>query len=513
MSKRARADLHARLAASALRRRATSCSATTASARCCCGASSARTTPPPPGWRRSASAPPRGAPPSARTRPRRSRCCSARSRSCPTTAVRGRCSPRSAPRCSRAASMAAAIRVLDAAIIDAPDMRWRTRAGVEREFARLEGETDAGTERALHVADAALRVLAARARRLRAVPRVGAARAGGLARRQRRARRGGLGPGRASSREEAEDERELSVILGWRATAAVLGPTPVDGRDRPLRDVPRARRREPGRGRAGWSTRWPRCTRCGATSPAPGAASRGQRGPARARGRGATSSPTTRRSCTCWRDGPTAPSSRCGAGLQQARGDRRPRAAGDDRRDARAGAVRAGALGEAGEQCALAADEAAADDIVTQVIWRGVRAKLLARAGPRGGRGARARRASRWSPRPTCSPIAPTRCSTSPRCNARTTSAYQDCRPSRSLAVRAKGQRRRCRAGAVAARPPVRGITGWRSAPTSRRSLRGVDDATARCCSSRARPRRREGSSRRCTSTSPSTLDPRPTTA
>ena len=36
-----------------------------------------------------------------------------------------------------------------------------------------------------------------------------------------------------------------------------------------------------------------------------------------------------------------------------------------------------------GEQCALRAEEAAADDIVTQVIWRGVRARLLARAGDR----------------------------------------------------------------------------------------------------------------------------------
>jgi tetratricopeptide (TPR) repeat protein len=42
-----------------------------------------------------------------------------------------------------------------------------------------------------------------------------------------------------------------------------------------------------------------------------------------------------------------------------------------------------GRFGDAGEQCALAEAEAAGDDIVTQVIWRGVRAKLLARDGDR----------------------------------------------------------------------------------------------------------------------------------
>ena len=72
-------------------------------------------------------------------------------------------------------------------------------------------------------------------------------------------------------------------------------------------------------------------------------------------------------------------------------------------------------FGDAGEQCALAEKEAAADDIVTQVIWRGVRAKLFARAGT--ARPPRRSRATRVAlvDRPICSPIAPTRCSTSPR--------------------------------------------------------------------------------------------------
>jgi tetratricopeptide (TPR) repeat protein len=40
-----------------------------------------------------------------------------------------------------------------------------------------------------------------------------------------------------------------------------------------------------------------------------------------------------------------------------------------------------GRVEEAGELCVLAAGAAPADDIVTQVIWRGVRAKVLARGG------------------------------------------------------------------------------------------------------------------------------------
>ena len=122
--------------------------------------------------------------------------------------------------------MADAIRVLDDAIRDAPDVRWRTRAGVEREFVRLEGEAVAGTARALHVADAALRVLEhegdadgqCRAWSLRAQAHWFAGSVG---------RADGLVGPRGGVREQG-DERELFVILGWRATAAVLGPTPVD---------------------------------------------------------------------------------------------------------------------------------------------------------------------------------------------------------------------------------------------------------------------------------------------
>ncbi len=83
-----------------------------------------------------------------------------------------------------------------------------------------------GIARALHVADAAMTVLAAHD------DAYGQCRAWSL-----RAQAGWFAGtvGRADAAweeaarfaEEVEDERELVQILGWRATAAVLGPTPV----------------------------------------------------------------------------------------------------------------------------------------------------------------------------------------------------------------------------------------------------------------------------------------------
>ena len=125
-----------------------------------------------------------------------------------------------------AGRMSDAIRVLDDAVEQAPEPRLAARARIEREFVRLEAETTAGIDRARSVAEDALPLLEAegdergqcRAWSLHAhadwvAGRVAAADAAwsdaaGLARR-------------------AADERELFAILGWRATAAVLGPTPV----------------------------------------------------------------------------------------------------------------------------------------------------------------------------------------------------------------------------------------------------------------------------------------------
>ena len=236
--------------------------------------------------------------------------------------------------------MAAAIRVLDEAIRDAPDARWRTRAGVEREFARLEGE-------------------ACRARSARctwptppcacsstsATP-TGSAGRGGCARRRTGSPAASAAPrppGTARRSSRSADERELFVILGWRATAAVLGPTPSTRRSRAARRSASASAQAPWRSR-GWSTRWPRCTRCEATSPQAHACLDAANAVLRelAGWSGFVShhealvqllagTPRARRG------------SRCGR-AEEARGDRRPRAAGHDRRDARAGAVRPGPL-------------------------------------------------------------------------------------------------------------------------------------------------------------------------
>jgi class 3 adenylate cyclase/tetratricopeptide (TPR) repeat protein len=124
-----------------------------------------------------------------------------------------------------AGRMAEAIAVLDDAIARAPNSRLAARARVEREFVRLEVETSAGPEHAQRVVDELLPVLAGdahgecRALSLRAqalwiagsIERADAA----WAQAAIRAR-------------EAGDDRELFAILGWRATAAVFGPTPVD---------------------------------------------------------------------------------------------------------------------------------------------------------------------------------------------------------------------------------------------------------------------------------------------
>ena len=114
--------------------------------------------------------------------------------------------------------------VLDRAVARAPEPRLRTRAEVERELVRLETELGSGTDRARRVADAALPVLR------EAGDELGQCRVWLL--------RGQLAwhAGRAADADEAwrsaartaAGRRELFDVIGWRATAAVLGPTPVD---------------------------------------------------------------------------------------------------------------------------------------------------------------------------------------------------------------------------------------------------------------------------------------------
>jgi tetratricopeptide (TPR) repeat protein len=120
-----------------------------------------------------------------------------------------------------------ATRVLDEAIAQAPAPGLEARARLEREFVRLETETTASIEQSRLVADAVLPLLehdgddsgTGRAWSLRAqVAWIG----------------GRVGEADAAWCEAAEwarrarDERELFDVLRWRATAAVLGPTPVD---------------------------------------------------------------------------------------------------------------------------------------------------------------------------------------------------------------------------------------------------------------------------------------------
>ena len=125
-----------------------------------------------------------------------------------------------------AGRMTEALEVLDAAITGAHEAPLRARAEVEREFVRLETQPGAGSERAARVADGAMPVLVraaddhgqARVWALRAQIAWGAGEVG---------RADDAWSEAAACARRAGDERELFQIVGWRATAAVLGPTPV----------------------------------------------------------------------------------------------------------------------------------------------------------------------------------------------------------------------------------------------------------------------------------------------
>jgi DNA-binding SARP family transcriptional activator len=109
---------------------------------------------------------------------------------------------------------------------DADDPRLEARAGVERQLVRLQAGTSLGVEPARRVADAALEELGrhgddlglCRAWRLRAWIAWIESRVAAADEAWRRA---------ATHARRADDERELFEILGWRASAAAFGPTPV----------------------------------------------------------------------------------------------------------------------------------------------------------------------------------------------------------------------------------------------------------------------------------------------
>jgi tetratricopeptide (TPR) repeat protein/type II secretory pathway predicted ATPase ExeA len=145
----------------------------------------------------------------------------------PDDVARGALLPTLGASLFEAGRMAEAISILDEAIARAPQPRLEARAQVERELVRLESEAGVGTERALRAADKALPVLEredddtgqCRAWYLRAQAAWIAGRVGRADKDWRAA---------ADCARRAHDERELFRILGMRATAAVLGPTPVD---------------------------------------------------------------------------------------------------------------------------------------------------------------------------------------------------------------------------------------------------------------------------------------------
>ncbi len=135
-----------------------------------------------------------------------------------------------------------ATRVLDQAIAEAPRPNLRARAQVERELVRLETETSVGTEQARDVAAAVMPVLD------READEYGQSRAW-LLRGQLDWGSGQVESADAAFREAAEcarragDERQLFEVIGWRALAAALGPTPVDdaiARCEELRELARA---------------------------------------------------------------------------------------------------------------------------------------------------------------------------------------------------------------------------------------------------------------------------------
>ena len=144
----------------------------------------------------------------------------------PDDELRGALLPELGVSLFEAGRMTEAAQVLDDAIAHASGPAARARARVEREFVRLETETSAGTQDGLRVSDAVMPIFA------RETDDRGRSRAWSL-----RAR-SAYEAGRLRSADEAwqtaadfarraGDQRELFDVIEWRATAAVYGPMPV----------------------------------------------------------------------------------------------------------------------------------------------------------------------------------------------------------------------------------------------------------------------------------------------
>ena len=268
-------------------------------------------------------------------------------------------------------------RVLDDAIALASEPGVRALARVEREIVRLETESTATTELSRKVADAALAALEqddddygqCRGWSLRAQISWVAGRVTDADEAWCRA---------AECARRAADERELFGVVGWRATAAVLGPTPVVeaiGRCEAFRDLVRS---------SPVAMMWainPLAQLHAMNGALDLAEHYLQEANETLRKLGNLDSKVSHHEASVWllggRPELAEPPLRVGVEtLSQV---------GDAGMLATTTAMLAqavydqGRFGEAARLCASAAGTAAADDIVTQVIWRSVRAKVLAR--------------------------------------------------------------------------------------------------------------------------------------
>jgi class 3 adenylate cyclase/tetratricopeptide (TPR) repeat protein len=120
-----------------------------------------------------------------------------------------------------------AVAVLDEAIARAPEPWLGARARVEREFVRLEVETSVGADRAREVADEVLPVFE-RAGDDRGQSRAWSLRAQVAWIAGHVAQADDAWAAALECAERAGDERERSAILGWQATVTAFGPVHVD---------------------------------------------------------------------------------------------------------------------------------------------------------------------------------------------------------------------------------------------------------------------------------------------
>ncbi|MDX6678193.1 MAG: hypothetical protein QOE31_2245, partial [Solirubrobacteraceae bacterium] len=272
-----------------------------------------------------------------------------------------------------------ATRVLDDAVLSAREAALEARARVELEFVRLETEVDLGTEQARQVVEQMLPVLE------REHDEHGLCRAwsllaqadwtaGLVARADESWRRA------AESARRTGDERVLVDVLGWRATAAVLGPTPVEEAIRRCEGFRELVAASP------VAVLW---------MISPLASLHAMRGEfdiadelvheaAEIRRKlGTLDYTVSHHAAFVWllAGQPERAEKPLRAGVSKLE------SMGEGRMLATTTAMLAqalyarGELGEADRLCRRTAEAAAADDIVTQVIWRGVRAKILARSG------------------------------------------------------------------------------------------------------------------------------------